>query len=63
MLTLKRKLKCHFMKWNYVLKGGKEWITSSFSCSTSKLLSFFISRMSVKENFVQKLEKQSWEKL
>jgi hypothetical protein len=54
MLTLKRKMKCHFMKWDdYVLEGGKEHNTFSFLSSTSKLLSFFVSKMSVEKSFVE----------
>jgi hypothetical protein len=61
-LTLKRKVKCHFMKWNdYDLEGEKEYNASLFSFSTSKLLSFFVSRMSVEESIVEKLQRLSRE--
>jgi hypothetical protein len=56
MLTLKQKEKCHYMKQDdYMSKGGKEQSASSISFSTSNSLSFFVSRMSVEENFVEKL--------
>jgi hypothetical protein len=58
MLTLKQKVKCHFMKRNeYISEGNKEQNNSLFSLFVSKLLSFFVSRMSAEEIFVEKLQK------
>jgi hypothetical protein len=52
------------MKWDdYISKGDKEQNTSSFLFSTSKSLSFFVSKMSAKESFVENLQRQSREKL
>jgi hypothetical protein len=57
MLTLKQKVKHHFMKQNdYILEGGKQQSVYSFSFSTNKFLSFFASKMNVKKNFVEKLQ-------
>jgi len=57
MLTLKQKVKHHFMKQNdYVLEGGKQQSVYSFSFSTNKFLLFFASKMSVKKHFVEKLQ-------
>jgi hypothetical protein len=51
------------MKWDdYISKGDKEQNTSSFLFSTSKSLSFFVSKMSAKESFVEKLQRQSRKK-
>ncbi len=62
MLTLKQKVKCHFMKRNdYVLEGNKQQNTSSFLFFASKFLSFFVFRMNVEGNFVVKLQRQSKE--
>jgi hypothetical protein len=48
MLTLKRKVKCHFMKiGDNVSKGDNQHNDSLFSFSTNKFQSFFISGMSV----------------
>jgi len=45
------------MKGNdYILEGDKQQSASSFSISTNKFLSFFISRMNAKESFVEKLQ-------
>jgi hypothetical protein len=52
------------MKWDdYISKGDKEQNTSSFLFSTSKSLSFFVSKMSAKESFVENLQRQSREKV
>jgi len=52
------------MKRNdYISKGGKQQNASSFSFFTNKFLSFFVSKMSVKKSFVEKLQQQSKEKL
>ncbi len=45
MLTLKCKVKCHFMKQDdYVSKGDKEQNTFSFLSSTNKLLLFLFPK-------------------
>ncbi len=62
MLTPKCKVKYHFMKHDDYSKGGKEHNASSFSLSTSKSLSFSVSRMNAKESFVENLQKKSREK-
>jgi hypothetical protein len=48
---------------DYVSEGGKQHSTSSFSFSTNKFLSFFVSKMSAEESFVEKLQQKSREKL
>jgi hypothetical protein len=54
-LTLKQKVKCYFTKQDdYVSKEGKQQSASSFSFSANKFLSFFVSRLSVEESFVEK---------
>jgi hypothetical protein len=50
------------MKHDDYSKGGKEHNASSFSLSTSKSLSFSVSRMNAKESFVENLQKKSREK-
>lgn len=58
-LTVKQKVKHHFMKQNdCVLEGGKQQsvYSFSFSFSTNKFLLFFASKMSVKQHFVEKLQ-------
>jgi hypothetical protein len=58
IIILKRKVKHHFLKRNdYVSKGGKQHSASSFSFSTNKFLSNFVSRKSVEESFVEKLQR------
>jgi len=58
MLTLKQKVKCHFMKWGeYVSKGSNDNNTYLFLFSTRKWLLFFISKMNVEKNLVEKLQK------
>jgi hypothetical protein len=47
----------------YISKGDKDQNASMFSFSTSKLLSFFVSKMSVEESFVEILHRQSRERL
>jgi hypothetical protein len=42
---------------DYISKGDKEQSASSFLSSTSKLLSFFVSRMNVEESFMDKLQR------
>lgn len=55
-LTLKQKVKRHFMKWDvYVSEGGRTQSAYLFLFSSSKLPSFFVSKMSAKKNFVEKL--------
>jgi hypothetical protein len=64
MLTLKRKVKHHFMKWKkYISEGCKDQNASLFLFSTSKWLSVFVSKMSVEESFVEKLQIQFRERL
>ncbi len=46
-----------------VLEGDKQQNDSSFLFSSSRFLSFFISKMSAKESFVENLPRQSREKL
>jgi hypothetical protein len=48
---------------DYVSKGSKKQNASSFSSSISKLLSFFVPRMSAKESIVERLQRQSRKKL
>jgi hypothetical protein len=47
------------------MEGGKQdsAYSFSFSFSTNKFLSFFVSGMSVEESFMEKLQKQSRDKL
>ncbi len=62
MLALKRKVKCHFMKQgDNTSKGGKHY--NFFWFSTSRFQSFFVSKMSGEESFVEKLQRQFREKL
>jgi len=57
-------MKCYFIKRDdYILEGDKQQSTFSFSLSTNKFLSFFISKMNVEESFIKKLQRQSKEKL
>ncbi len=57
-------MKCYFIKQDdYILEGDKQQSTFSFSLSTNKFLSFFISKMNVEESFIKKLQRQSKEKL
>jgi hypothetical protein len=57
-LTLKQKMKRHFTKRDgCISEGGKQQIASSFSFSANKFLSFFVSKMSAKEIFVEKLQR------
>jgi hypothetical protein len=46
-----------------ISKSGKHQSDSLFSFSTSKFQSFFISKMSAEESFVEKLQRQSRKKL
>jgi hypothetical protein len=46
-----------------ILEGDKQHYTSSFMFFTNKFLSFFVSRMSVEESFIKKLQIQSKERL
>jgi hypothetical protein len=46
-----------------ILEGDKQYNTSSFSFYVNKFLSFFVSRMSVEESFVEKLQRQSRKRL
>ncbi len=63
-LTLKWKVKCHYMKQSDgVFLASKEHNNSLFSFSTNMFLSFSISKMSTKESFVEKLQRQFREKL
>jgi hypothetical protein len=63
-LTLRWKVKCDFIKQDdFILEGGKQHSASSFLFFTNKYLSFFVSKMIVEESFVEKLERQSKEKL
>jgi hypothetical protein len=58
VLALKWKMKHHFMKQgDYVSKGDKHQSDSLFSFSISKFQSFFVSRMSVEESLVGKLQR------
>ncbi len=45
------------------LEGDDHKSDSLFSFSTSRFQSFFVSKMSVEESLVEKLQKQSREKL
>ncbi len=63
-LVLKQKVKHHFMKHgDIVLEGDKHQNDSLFLFSTSRFQSFFVSRMSVEEKLVEKLQRQSKVKL
>jgi hypothetical protein len=56
MLTLKQKVKCHFMKrGEYVLEGDKDQNIPLLLFSISKWFSFLVSIMSVEESLVGKL--------
>jgi hypothetical protein len=46
-----------------ISKGGKHQNDSLFLFSKNKFQSFFVSRMSAKESLVEKLQRQSKEKL
>ncbi len=64
MLALKRKVKRHFMKQgDNTSKGSKHYNDSLFLFSTSKFELFFVSKMNVEKSFVEKLQRQSREKL
>jgi hypothetical protein len=55
-LTLKRKVKCHYTKQNDgIFAIDKEQNNSSFLFSTNKFLLFSISKMNIKESFIEKL--------
>jgi hypothetical protein len=41
-----------------ILKGNKQQSATSFSFFTNKFLSFFVSKMSAKESFVEKLPRK-----
>jgi hypothetical protein len=57
MLAVKQKVRRHFMKrGDNVSKGGNHWNNFLFSFFTSKFQSYFVSRMSVKESIVEKLQ-------
>jgi hypothetical protein len=57
MLTLKQKMKRHFMKLDdCISEVGKQENASLFSFFASKL-SFFVFKMSAKESFVEKLQR------
>jgi hypothetical protein len=57
-------MKCYFIKRDdCILEGDKQQSTFSFSLSTNKFLSFFISKMNVEESFIKKLQRQSKERL
>jgi hypothetical protein len=63
-LTVKQEVKRSFMKrHDYIVEGGKQRSASSFSFSINKFPSFFLSKMSVDESFVEKLRRQSKERL
>jgi hypothetical protein len=56
MLALKQKVGHHFMKrGDNVSKGGNHQSDFLFSFSINKFQSFFVSRMSVEEKFMEKL--------
>ncbi len=62
-LTSKRKVKCHYMKQDdRISTSEKQQNSSSFLFSLNKFLSFIVSKMSTKDSFVEKLQKQSREK-
>jgi hypothetical protein len=63
-LTLKHKMKHHYTKWNNgIFVADKENSDSLSPFSANKFLPFSISRMSVEENFVEKLQRQSKKRL
>jgi hypothetical protein len=62
-LTLKWKMKQHFMKQDdYSLKGGKQHSASSFSFSINKFLSFFVSIMNLQNKVLLKICKNNPER-
>ncbi len=64
MMALKQKVKHHFMKCgDNISKGGKHYNNSLFLFSKNKFQSCFVSRMSVEESLVEKLQRQFKEKL
>jgi hypothetical protein len=61
---LKWNVKCHYTKQDdSVFVINKECNNSSFLFSTNKFVMFLISRMSVEESIVEKLQRQLREKL
>jgi hypothetical protein len=63
-LTLKQKVKHHYTKrGDGIFDVDKEQNDYSFSFFVNKFLTFYISKMSTKENFVEKLQKQSRKRL
>jgi hypothetical protein len=57
-LTLKQKVKCHFMKSCDCISEGDKQYSDFLFFSTSRFLLVFVSRMSVEESFVEKLKRQ-----
>jgi len=54
MLTLKQKMKCHFMKQDdYISEGSTQHSAFSFLFFTNKFLLFFVSKMSVEESLAE----------
>ncbi len=52
-------MKRYFMKQGeYISEGNKDQSTFSFLFFVSKLRPFFVSRMSVKESFMESLQRQ-----
>jgi len=64
MLALKQKVKHHFMKrGDNVLESNNHHNDFLFSFSTSMFQLFFVSKMSTKKSFVEKLQVQFKKKL
>jgi hypothetical protein len=57
-------MKHHFPKQDdCISKGSKQKNTSSFLFFVNKFLSFFVPKVSTNLNFIEKLQRQSKEKL